>query len=1105
MDPRHRQPAPVPRSNNANSNSNSISNAGSNGASPFPPASIVVPPPLHSAHRHPFATHTFAPVSAYASDPRRASDTPYYPPAGRASLPAPELGHNHSQSQSHSHSRAQSTSSLPSLPSAREHSRVMPPPPTSPSQGQPPPPHHHHHQQSQSSVSYGPMPTRPPSLSAGPSTSFPSGRELPALSSLTRPGGGAGSSSMSISSMLGGPPPASRDSQPPPHYSSHGPPPSSGPGYGPAMQASPRLPSASSEYPPFRRPQTPDHPRPYDPRGSAAPSPHGPFATTPDLQRYNTPQGYHQRHPSAPADTSREPGRMSAGPPPTQNKPPPPYGGMPPRPLEVGRSDDPYARRDDSRPPPAMEYNSERPGLRPYPYDERFHPDRDRQPVPEAREREGRERAYSGGADSRRQQQQHMSPHELGHRDTHPGQSAYGRPPEHRDTRDQWGRPTTSDPNYRPPLEHQRPQHSEYPPASGPYSHHGQPYQASPPDRYPPTSHPPHPSGNAPAPPPQSYEADRARMDQIHPHPPQPQGPPRREEPPPPAPAGYGTSHGPSFDSPRKESDDHHGPNGLQRNLLAVQDINRKGRMSPLPQAVQGAQPQQPGPAAEPGIKSEFGRMFSGIGSGVSGIGMSSPVASSAATAFPSQTSHPAGAKREDIESVGVDSVVDNIKGAKPGRRRKLKDEDARDDDSSGRLTPAGRANKHSVPSPTTAAAQFKNLKGSTPTASPTEKSHHHHHHHHGQKTGAPAPASQTKPAPPVIPPKTKTVVASKLVLDSVANRARHHLGDFIYEPELKPGRLLPNTPTHRGFSSNPKPLPWDIIKDKENCILTVKVPLIHLSPVAREEITARAYLWGTDVYTDDSDVVAACIHGGWIKGEWTDDVDTAMLDLEQGTAEGGKRKTKIPTPELPSRESEGAITAPPPLGPMDIPANRDLHVNVLILPRLVKYSGSTRFGISSREFGGQYGSRHSVHDGISYMIKSIRWVENGAQPQARLRGKARRERMRKAMKEVTASFGNIHGLDVEQSKESNASPQRGDIIGNWRKKDQPDAPAEAVNDKPDQERAASEGNKENRVVTTQPGNSEEPAKETKKTPDQDVEMTEADAGKKESDTVQEK
>lgn len=335
-----------------------------------------------------------------------------------------------------------------------------------------------------------------------------------------------------------------------------------------------------------------------------------------------------------------------------------------------------------------------------------------------------------------------------------------------------------------------------------------------------------------------------------------------------------------------------------------------------------------------------------------------------------------------------------------------------------------------------------------------------------------------------------------------MANRPRHHLGDFIYEPDLKPGRLLPNAPTHRGFSSNPKPLPWDVIKGKENCTLTVKVPLVHLSPVAREEITSRAYLWGTDVYTDDSDVVAACIHGGWIKGEWTEDVDTAMLDLDPAAGEGGKRKNKIPAIEPPSRESEGAITAPPTPGPMGIPANRDLHVNILVLPRLTKYAGCTRYGISSREFGGQYGSRHSVHDGISYMVKSIRWVENGAQPQARLRGKGRRERMRKAMMEVSASFGNINGLEPEQIKD-HESPLRGEIIGNWRKRDQPEGTAD-TDDKADEERASSEGNKENRA-TTQSANTQEVPEEPKPTADKDVEMTEAGEERQESANGEEK
>lgn len=83
----------------------------------------------------------------------------------------------------------------------------------------------------------------------------------------------------------------------------------------------------------------------------------------------------------------------------------------------------------------------------------------------------------------------------------------------------------------------------------------------------------------------------------------------------------------------RKGSDEllHH------RSLLAVgADGKRGGRASPLPQAVQGAQAPFIGPAGEPAIKNELGRVFSGIGSGVGGVtaatggsGPSTPLGSS--------------------------------------------------------------------------------------------------------------------------------------------------------------------------------------------------------------------------------------------------------------------------------------------------------------------------------------------------------------------------------------------------------------------------------------------------------------------------------------------
>lgn len=102
---------------------------------------------------------------------------------------------------------------------------------------------------------------------------------------------------------------------------------------------------------------------------------------------------------------------------------------------------------------------------------------------------------------------------------------------------------------------------------------------------------------------------------------------------------------------------------------------------------MQGVQLQQPGPAAEPGIKSEFGRMFSGIGSGVSGLGMPSPVTAHAGTFAIASL-----AKREDAET--PDTSADAT-GKPKGRRRKLKDDaGVLDDDSSGRVTPGNNAKR---------------------------------------------------------------------------------------------------------------------------------------------------------------------------------------------------------------------------------------------------------------------------------------------------------------------------------------------------------------------------------------------------------------------------
>lgn len=500
-----------------------------------------------------------------------------------------------------------------------------------------------------------------------------------------------------------------------------------------------------------------------------------------------------------------------------------------------------------------------------------------------------------------------------------------------------------------------------------------------------------------------------------------------------------------------------------QQNFLRVQqEMNRKGRISPLPQAVQGAQPQIQGPPGEAGIKSEFGRMFSGIGSGVSGLGVSSPVAAGAQLPF---TSSGLG-RREDLEHAPQD-VTSDPKGSRDSasrnKRRKPKDDETKnDEDSTGRSTPLGRAKRqkthshhhhhqyvlphltvsphiahiashhhhhHHIPdqvSPQQAVVTpFKNVKGSTPLPSPTgvAKDLLMTHHHapprasaHGQIRESHAqPAATLANTAVIVPPKPKRIISNKAILDSVALKTREHLGDWIYEVTLKPARILDGRngrQARHAYQSTPKPLPMSTIQGKEGSTLMVKVGKQHLKPSARAEITSRRAVWGTDVYTDDSDVVAACIHGGWIRGEWPDDVDVNLLGLEEGIGadvketKGGRKGRGKETAEPLQKSNPDFLEAPLATGPVQAPEGRDMHVMIQILPKLEKYASTVRFGIKSREWGGKLGrdGQRSSHDGLSFMVKSVRFVTNGAAPQSRLRGQARRDRMRKAMQEVEMS-----------------------------------------------------------------------------------------------------
>jgi hypothetical protein len=115
------------------------------------------------------------------------------------------------------------------------------------------------------------------------------------------------------------------------------------------------------------------------------------------------------------------------------------------------------------------------------------------------------------------------------------------------------------------------------------------------------------------------------------------------------------------------------------RSFLGINsDPNKRGRASPLPQAVKGAQAQYVGPGSDPGIKSEFGRIFQGLGSGLGGPGSMTP---SRQSPVPQRV-------RDDMALGGLDDN-EGIKMARVGSKGPRLVRRGKDDED-GRQTPVG-------------------------------------------------------------------------------------------------------------------------------------------------------------------------------------------------------------------------------------------------------------------------------------------------------------------------------------------------------------------------------------------------------------------------------
>ncbi|KAL9540759.1 hypothetical protein MBANPS3_009505 [Mucor bainieri] len=204
-----------------------------------------------------------------------------------------------------------------------------------------------------------------------------------------------------------------------------------------------------------------------------------------------------------------------------------------------------------------------------------------------------------------------------------------------------------------------------------------------------------------------------------------------------------------------------------------------------------------------------------------------------------------------------------------------------------------------------------------------------------------------TQPPPPPVVPKPKLIIKNEQVWKSVEGIEEKSLGFQLYSPQL----LLPN------------------LEDSVNGLMEIRVPARFLT-FENVNVKKRA-LWGTDIYTDDSDIVAMAIHSGKYQPHFieptiepTDPFALAVAGKQKESIEAARRLAL--SGKKYTQHNQHWIP------------DHDLKVTVRVLPTLQSYASSIRHRLKSREWG--------KHDGMSLFVNKVEKVKRG---DARLKGRS--------------------------------------------------------------------------------------------------------------------
>ncbi|KEF57795.1 uncharacterized protein A1O9_05715 [Exophiala aquamarina CBS 119918] len=427
------------------------------------------------------------------------------------------------------------------------------------------------------------------------------------------------------------------------------------------------------------------------------------------------------------------------------------------------------------------------------------------------------------------------------------------------------------------------------------------------------------------------------------------------------------------------------------RAILSLANDSKRGRYSPVPQAVQGAQAQTPVPDAA--IKTEHGRVFSGLGGGL-GTASSGPTSTPqplSASPF-KQNDGSARLSEENLMKMSrstsgiskrprkalqddqrAESDVGDVKRPGPGKGKRSKYQHSYKLE----LEDASVDQRKNAPFPS-----ISNRRAATPTSHPSQL-------HHNQLQRQASAAEVT----PVFRPK-KTIRISSVIALAGRNR-RRHLGSFKYDPVVAPTELPRPSPLKFDVSIRPSLLPSFADAEHVNCTYTIRVSRTWLQPRERGIICAERYLWGSGIYTDDSDPLAAAMHSGFISSVHPAGIDEALLE----------RVIEEQNPRI-----EGSTA---PAKPKNVEEGKDLHLTLVVLPQLEQYVESVRFGIKSRTWPEESSTlsegantNKTPHDGVSFMILKAEFVQDGTEVKRVGRtGVEKRERLRRELMERKRGF----------------------------------------------------------------------------------------------------